>query len=109
VHGTTGVLAWDFHRMGELDVGRGGSPRDQTVSTVFVGPRAGEYAAFQPGAGIAMSYDDLKVIESAMCLRSSGERRPYRARPEDAVRCAELLDAMAGSAASGSWVHVDAG
>ena len=95
--------------MGELDVGRGGSPQDQTVSTVFVGPGAGQFAAFQPGAGIAMSYDDLKVIEAALFLRSIAERRPYAARLEDAVRCAELLDAMVGSAASGSWVHVDVG
>jgi predicted dehydrogenase len=109
VHGTTGALSWDFRRMGELRVGRGGSPQDQPVSTVHVAPGAGEYAAFQPGAGIAMSYDDLKVIEAALFLRSIAERRSYGAGLADAVRCAEVLEAMAGSAVSRSWVDVDGG
>jgi predicted dehydrogenase len=109
VHGTTGSLSWDFRRMGELQVGRGGSPQDQPVSTAHVGPGAGEYGAFQPGAGIAMSYDDLKVIEAALFLRSIVEGRAHGARLDDAVRCAEVLEAMARSAVSRSWVDVDGG
>jgi predicted dehydrogenase len=109
VHGTNGVLSWDFRRMGELEVGRGPSPQDQAAGTVHVGPGAGEYAAFQPGAGIAMSYDDLKVIEAALFLRSIAEGRPCGARLSDAVRCAELLEAMAASVAGGSWVDVPVG
>jgi predicted dehydrogenase len=109
VHGTAGALSWDFRRMGELRVSRGGSAQDQPVSTVQVGPGAGEFAAFQPGAGIAMSYDDLKVIEAALFLRSIAEGRPYGAGLPDAVRCAELLEGMDRSAASGSWVDVSGG
>jgi predicted dehydrogenase len=109
VHGTAGTLAWDFRRMGELQVGRGGSPQDQPVSAVQVGPGAGEYASFQPGAGISMSYDDLKVIEAALFLRSITEGRPYGASLGDAVRCAEVLEAMSDSASSGSWVDVGDG
>jgi predicted dehydrogenase len=108
VHGTTGALSWDFRRMGELEVARGGSPQDQPLSTVYVGPAAGSYGAFQPGAGIAMSYDDLKVIEASLFLRSIVERRPYGAQLADAVRCSELLEAMAGSVVCGSWVDVPA-
>jgi predicted dehydrogenase len=95
--------------MGELQIGRGEAPQDQAVSTVHVGPGAGEYAAFQPGAGNAMSFDDLKVIEAALFLRSIAEQRPYGAGLPDAVRCAELLEAMATSAESGCWVDVSAG
>jgi predicted dehydrogenase len=109
VHGTAGALSWDFRRMGELQVGRGEAPQDQPISTVHVGPGAGDYAAFQPGAGIAMSYDDLKVIEAALFLRSIAEQRPYGASLPDAVRCAELLEAMVTSAESGCWVDVSAG
>jgi predicted dehydrogenase len=109
VHGTTGVLSWDFRRMGELRVGSGGSPQDQPVSTVHVGPGAGEYAAFQPGAGIALSYDDLKVVEAALFLRSIAEHRSYGAGLADAVRCAEVLEALTASAGSRSWVDVARG
>ncbi|OIJ67768.1 Gfo/Idh/MocA family protein [Streptomyces mangrovisoli] len=104
VHGTTGAVFWDFRRMGELRVGTGTGYQDQPVSTVHVGPGAGEFAAFQPGAANAMGYDDLKVIEAHRFLRSIAEGRPYGATPEDAVRAAEVLDAMARSAASGTWV-----
>src|SRR3954468_19340996 len=64
IHGTDGALFWDFRRMGELRVAGGPDYQDEAVRTVFVGPGDGDYAAFQPGAGTAMSYDDLKVIEA---------------------------------------------
>ena len=106
VHGTAGALFWDFRRMGELGVSRGDSYQDQPVSTVLVGPGAGAYAAFQPGAGIAMGYDDLKVVECADFLRSVVDGRPHGTRIEDAVSAALALEAMAESAATRSWVDV---
>jgi predicted dehydrogenase len=106
VHGTTGAVSWDFRRMGELAVSRGGHYQDQPVSTVFVGPGAGDYAAFQPGAGIAMGYDDLKVIEARNFLDSIAAGRSCGADLDDAVRAAATLDALAASSAGGSWVGV---
>ncbi|MEU2335081.1 Gfo/Idh/MocA family oxidoreductase [Streptomyces sp. NPDC006654] len=106
VHGTKGAVFWDYRRMGELGVSRGTSYQDQPVSTVFVGPGHGEYAAFQPGAANAMGYDDLKVIEAHTFLRSIAEGAPYGATLDDAVRSATTLDAMSRSAASGTWENV---
>jgi predicted dehydrogenase len=104
VHGTRGALFWDFRRMNELRVSLGDAYQDQPVSTVFVGPGDGEFAAFQPGAANAMGYDDLKVVECHRFLRSIAEGVSYGATLEDAVRSAELLDAMVRSAGSGAWV-----
>jgi predicted dehydrogenase len=106
VHGTKGAVFWDFRRMNELGVSRGTAYQDQPVTTVFVGPGHGEFAAFQPGAANAMGYDDLKVIEAHRFLRSVAEGRPYGATLPDAVRSAAVLDAMARSAQSGAWVTV---
>jgi predicted dehydrogenase len=106
VHGTRGVVMWDFRRMGELGVSTGTNYQDQPVSTVFVGPGNGEYAAFQPGAASAMSYDDLKVIEAYNFLRSVTEGGAYGATLDDAVRSAEALDAMTASAERGTWVRL---
>ncbi|MFC9286338.1 Gfo/Idh/MocA family protein [Streptomyces sp. NPDC057052] len=106
VHGTRGAVSWDFRRMNELAVSRGTTYQDQPVSTVYVGPGAGEFGAFQPGAANAMGYDDLKVIEAYRFLRSIAEGTPYGATLTDAVRSAGVLDAMARSAASGTWVDV---
>lgn len=106
VHGTTGAVSWDFRRMGELGVSGGGTYQDQPVATVFVGPGAGHYAAFQPGAGIAMGYDDLKVIEAWNFLSSVSAGRPYGAHLADAVRAADTLDALAASSEGRRWVDV---
>ncbi|MEW2246358.1 Gfo/Idh/MocA family oxidoreductase [Streptomyces sp. NPDC006975] len=106
VHGTKGAVFWDFRRMNELRVSRGTTYQDQPVSTVYVGPGAGEYAAFQPGAANAMGYDDLKVVECHRFLRSIAEGTPYGATLADAVHSAVVLDAMARSAASGAWVSL---
>ena len=106
VHGTRGAVAWDFRRMGELTVSVGDGYQDLPSRIVHVGPGAGEYAAFQPGAGIAMGYDDLKVIEAYHFLRSVAEGRPYGATLDDAVHSAVALDAMAASVDSGAWVRL---
>ncbi|MFE9419776.1 Gfo/Idh/MocA family protein [Streptomyces griseofuscus] len=106
VHGTSGAVSWDFRRMNELAVSRGTSFQDQPVSTVYVGPGDGEFAAFQPGAGNAMGYDDLKVIEAHRFLRSIAEGTPYGATLADAVRGAVVLEAMAESVVSGKWIDL---
>ncbi len=70
VHGTEGVVGWDFRTPGELRVSSGTGYADQPAQRLLVGPGAGHYARFQPGAGIGMSYDDTKVIELAgSCAR----------------------------------------
>jgi predicted dehydrogenase len=120
VHGTKGMLAWDFRRLGELSVSVGDAYQNQSVSTVHARPGDGEFAAFQPGAGIAMGYDDLKVVEAQRFLRSvadqrrlSGparvpahEGRPVGATIDDAVAAAATLDAMTASVRAGGWVEV---
>ncbi|MER7787186.1 Gfo/Idh/MocA family oxidoreductase [Streptomyces sp. NPDC097640] len=103
IHGTKGAVLWDFRRMGELGVSRGDAYQDQPVSTLYVGPGHGEYAAFQPGSANSMGYDDLKVIEAYHFLRSIAEGTPHGATLDDAVRSAAALDAMARSAERGTW------
>jgi predicted dehydrogenase len=108
IHGTRGAVAWDFRRMNELAVSLGDTYQDQPVSTVYVGPGHGHYAAFQPGAAVAMGFDDLKVIEAYNFLRSIAEGAAHGATVADAVRSAATLDAMARAAETGSWVKVSA-
>jgi len=104
IHGTTGALSWDFRRMGELGVSVGSDYLDQAVQTAYVGPGTGEAGAFQPGSGIALGYDDLKVIEAARFLESIADGRPHGATVEDAVHSARALDAMTRSAEQRTWV-----
>ncbi|MGV9248308.1 Gfo/Idh/MocA family protein [Streptomyces sp. NPDC003710] len=106
VHGTEGAVFWDFRRMGELGVSRGAFYQDQPVSTLYVGPGHGEYAAFQPGAANAMGYDDLKVIEAYHFLRSVAEGTAYGPTLDDAVHSATALHAMSRSARLRTWVDL---
>jgi predicted dehydrogenase len=106
VHGERGALAWDFRRMGELRVALDQGYQDAGYVTRQVRPGDGEFGAFQPGAGIALSFDDLKVIELHRLIQSIATGQPQGATIEDALRAAELIDAMAVSAEQRTWVSV---
>jgi predicted dehydrogenase len=106
VHGDRGALAWDFRRMGELRLSVDQDYQDAAWQTRLVGPGTGELAAFQPGAAIAMGYDDLKVIEAARFVRSIAEGKPYGATIDDAVAASDAVAAMQTSVREGRWVKV---
>lgn len=109
VRGTRGALAWDFRRMQELRVAAGQGYSDAAWQTKYVSPAEGELAAFQPGAGVSMGYDDLKVIEAERLIRSIAAGKPVGATIDDAVVAARLVDAILVSSAERRWVAVDAG
>jgi predicted dehydrogenase len=101
VHGTRGALSWDFERMNELRRAEG----DGDVR-IFAGPQHPGFARFQPGAGIGMGYDDLRVLEAAnflTAIRDGEQREPGLA---EMVATARVLDAVERSAASGAWETV---
>ncbi|MFD1826562.1 Gfo/Idh/MocA family protein [Mumia zhuanghuii] len=104
VHGTKGALVWDFRRIGELRVCLDQDYQDASYATWLVRPGDGELGAFQPGAGIAMGYDDLKVIEAERLVRSIADGKPHGATIHDAVVAAQTIDAMRASLAERRWV-----
>lgn len=106
VHGTQGLVRWDFRRPGELHVSSGTQYAGQATSTVFSEPGDGEYGAFQPGAGIAMGYDDTKVVEAWNFVRAVAGEQAELATLDDAVASGRALDAMVRSHAGAGWVDV---
>ena len=106
VNGTLGALAWDFERMNELEVYGRLETGDAGTARVVMGPAHPEFARFQPGQGIPMGYDDLKVVEAYRFLQSiaDGEQREPGAR--EIAAAAKVLDAMARSFESGAWEAV---
>ncbi|WP_033341721.1 Gfo/Idh/MocA family protein [Catenuloplanes japonicus] len=106
IHGTTGALSWDLRRMGELRVSTGADYQDQSYRTVYATGGHGDLRAFQPGAGIPMGYDDLKVIEAAGFLTSIATGKPHGPTLADAVAAADALDAMSESVRTGKWVSL---
>lgn len=106
VHGTKGLVSWDFRTCGELQLSTGNDYADQPTQRMFVGPGAGGYGYFQPGSAITMSYDDTKVIELAGLVRSILTGVAEGPQLADAVASAEALDAMVRSASTGQWVSL---
>lgn len=106
VHGTAGALKWDFRRMGELQLCLDQDYQDASFTTHFVAVGDGELAAFQPGTGIAMSYDDLKVIEARWLVQSIADGKPHGATIHDALIAARTVDAMIESADERKWVSL---
>jgi predicted dehydrogenase len=104
VHGSTGSLAWDFRRMGELQVCLDQDYQGASWTTHRVGPGDGEAAAFQPDTAIPLSFDDLKVIEAKRLLSSIVTGKPEGATIADMVTAAGLVDATLRSDAEKRWV-----
>lgn len=104
VRGTRGALSWDFRRMGELRVCLAPDFQDAAWETRLVRPGDGDLAAFQPGAGMAMSFDDLKVVECHALARSIASGVQQGATIDDAVVAAELVEAMVRSYEERRWV-----
>jgi predicted dehydrogenase len=104
VRGTEGALSWDFRRTGELRVCLGQDYQDAAWETRLVRPGDGDLAAFQPGSGMAMSFDDLKVVECRGLAESIRTGRAGGATIDDAVVVAELVEAMVTSYEEKRWV-----
>jgi predicted dehydrogenase len=106
VHGSRGALAWDFERMNELLLFRPDEGGDAGYARVAMGPQHEPFGRFQPGPGLPMGYDDLKVVEAALFLDSiaDGEQREPGVR--EALAAAKVVAAMERSAASGAWEQV---
>ena len=107
VHGDRGALSWDFRRMGELQLCVDQDYQNAYFLTHYVAPSDGEFARFQPAAGIAMGYDDLKVMEAHQLVQSIATGQAHGATVEDALSAAEIIEAMAESARNRGWVTLD--
>jgi len=102
IHGTSGVVAWDFRRIGELRVGtarRSKTRRSRPGTSVPVMASTRPFSL----SAMAMGYDELKVIEARRFLQSIESGSPVGATIWDAVATAQVIEAIAESVRSGWW------
>jgi predicted dehydrogenase len=90
--------------MGELRTCLDQDQLDAAWQTRLVGPGDGELGRFQPGAGMAMGFDDLKVVEARRLAESISTGVQQGAGIDDAVAAARLVDAIVRSAEERRWV-----
>ena len=106
VFGTEGSARWSFTRMNEFEVMIGEGGTEHGYTTVLAAPGHGDYARFQPGPGIPMSFDDLKTIEAAAFLSDVTRGTHLAPSAADGLAAAEVCEAIVRSAASRSWQQV---
>jgi len=103
VNGTRGALSWNFQRLNELELYRSDGTGDRGYRTVHAAPGMGDFDRFQPGAGISMGYDDLKVAEAERFLSSIADGHGRAASIHDIVSTMRVVDAMDRSCDTGQW------
>ncbi|MDR1767120.1 MAG: Gfo/Idh/MocA family oxidoreductase [Propionibacteriaceae bacterium] len=108
VHGTEGAIRWNFERVNELEVCSGPRARDYGYTRLMSDSRFGDFGRFQQGAGMGLSFDDLKVIEGSRFARSVLEGRQVAPSVADGLAAASAAAACDESARSGAWVAVPA-
>ena len=107
VNGTRGALSWNFQRLNELELYRADGAGDRGYKTVYAAPGMGDFAKFQPGPGISMGYDDLKVVEAERFLSSIADGRQRAASIREIVSTMRVVEAMARSCDSGRWEEIE--
>jgi len=106
-YGSRGGVEWNFERMNELRTFGDGLSDDNGFRDVLGSPNQGDFGRFQPGPGISMSYDDLKVIEASRFLTGVLTGQQQSPSMSDMVRAAAVIQAMVDSADTGTWTPVD--
>ena len=106
IHGSSGAVAWDFERMNELSVFLPLENGDRGYARVIMGPQHEPFQRFQPGPGLPMGYDDLKVVEAALLLEAVATGEQPEPGVREALAAARVIAAMERSAASGAWEDV---
>lgn len=104
VNGTKGALKWNFERMNELELYLPGEDGlHDGYTTLLGGPKYGDHGRFNPGDGIGIGYEDLKVIEAYNFLRSIAEGKQRAPSFADALALANVQAALERSWSSHTW------
>jgi predicted dehydrogenase len=109
IHGTRGAMRWTFERMNELQVQwrQDDEPAQEGWTTVLSGPAHPYHRHFNPGWGVGLGYDDLKVIEAHEFLRSVEAGEQGAPGFAEALAVARVQQAIMRSWDSGAWEAVE--
>jgi predicted dehydrogenase len=107
VFGAKGTLVYDQERMNECLLYTTDLPEEtQGFRTILTAPHHPPYGRFVPAPGHGLGFNDLKIIE---CRQLIGRIRGEEACIldfDDGLRIERTVEAIARSAATGSWVEV---
>lgn len=108
IHGTKGAIKWNMEQMNELQLQwrNHDTPAEEGYTTLLSGPAHPYHKHFNPGWGVNLSYDDLKVIEAHNFLQSVSTGTQGEPGFKEALDVAHVQQAIIASWDSGSWETV---
>ncbi|WP_160722643.1 Gfo/Idh/MocA family protein [Bacillus sp. USDA818B3_A] len=108
IQGTEGSVYYSLERMNEVNVYfTSDNSADRGFRNVFLGPDHKGYNAFYPASGIAIGYNDMKVLEAHELLSAITEGKPYACDFEFGYKIDRTVSAILESAAERKWVEVE--
>ena len=109
IHGTKGAIKWTMERMNELQLQwrDDENPAEDGYTTLLSGPAHPYHRHFNPGWGVNLGYDDLKVIEAYNFLSSVVTGQQGQPGFAEAEAVANVQQAIIRSWASERWETVE--
>ena len=109
IHGTEGAIKWNMERMNELQLQwrNDEKPAEDGFTTLLSGPAHPYHHYFNPGWGLNLGYDDLKVIEAYNFLNSIVTGQQGEPGFVEALAVANVQQAMVRSWESEHWEAVE--
>lgn len=108
IQGTEGTVYYSLENLNEVHVyftsDRG---RDLGFRKVYLGPEHKGYSTFQPQAGIAIGFNDMKVLEVHQLLSSITSGTPYICDFTFGWKIDQTISAILQSAQQENWVNVN--
>ena len=107
VHGTNGALRWNFEQMNELEVCLPTEDRfSDGYTRVLSGPAHPFHSHFNPGPGVGLGYDDLKIIEAYQFLSAIRDGKQGVPGFREAAAVADVQAAIQTSWECEQWTPV---
>lgn len=108
VYGTKGALKWNMEKMNELHFQRRNSdqPAQDGYTELLSGPAHPYHADFNPAWGLAIGYDDTKVIEAYNFLQSIASGQQREPGFKEAYHVAQVQEAITRSWETDRWETV---
>lgn len=107
IQGTKGSVKYDLERMGEVQVYfQSDEERDRGFRQVFLNPKHKGYSAFQPAGGIAIAYNDMKILEAHELFSAITKGTEYTCNFEFGYKIDRTVKAILESADKHAWVDV---
>jgi len=108
IQGTKGTVFYDLERMGEVQVYfTADEEADRGFRTVLLNPRHKGYSAFQPAGGIAIAYNDMKVLEVHELFAALTKGEGYACDFAFGYKVDRTIDAVLKSVTTRSWEIVE--